>query len=75
MLFSHGSGQQQIEDNKKCRRITGDFDGHGDAAVRREVYCLMEHIQDSLKATGRIRRLPWSTISNKTHNTLTKHNF
>jgi len=32
MLFSHGSGQQRIDDNKKCRRIAGDFDGHGDRA-------------------------------------------
>ena len=45
MLFSHGSGQQRIDDNKKCRRIAGDFDGHGDAAVRREAHCPMEQIQ------------------------------
>ena len=44
MLFNHGSGQQQIDDNKKCRQIAGDFDSHGDAAVRREVHCPMEHI-------------------------------
>ncbi len=85
MLFSHGSGQQRIDDNKKCRRIAGDFDGHGDAAVRREAHRPMEHIQASLKATGRPhrasacvvspRRPPWLTISNKTHKTLTKHNF
>jgi len=45
MLFSHGSGQQRIEDNKKCRQIAGDFDGHGDAAVRGEAHRPMEHIQ------------------------------
>ena len=45
MLFSHGSGQQRIDDNKKCRQIAGDFDGHGDASVRRKVHRLMEHIQ------------------------------
>jgi len=45
MLFSHGSGQQQIDDSKKCRRIAGNFDGHGDAAVRREAHRPMEHIQ------------------------------
>ena len=45
MLFSHGGGQQRIDDNKKCRRIAGDFDGHGDAAVRREAHHPMEHIQ------------------------------
>ncbi len=73
MLLSHGSGKQQIDDNKKCRQIAGDFDGHGDAAVRREAHRPMEHIQASLKATGRRhrvsacvispRQLPWSTIS------------
>jgi len=45
MLFSHGSGQQQIDDNKKRRQIAGDFDGHGDAAVQREAHRPMEHIQ------------------------------
>jgi len=45
MLFSHGSGQQRIDDNKKCRRIAGYFDGHGDAVVQREAHLSMEHIQ------------------------------
>jgi hypothetical protein len=45
MLFSHGSGQQRINDNKKCRQIAGDFDGHGNAAVRRKAHRPMEHIQ------------------------------
>jgi len=45
MLFSHGSSQQQNDDNKNCRPIAGDFDGHGDAAVRREAHRPMEHIQ------------------------------
>jgi hypothetical protein len=85
MLFSHGSGQQRIDDNKKCRRIAGDFDGHGNAAVQHEAHRPMEHIHASLEATGRRhragacvvlpRRPPWSMISNKTHKTLTKHNF
>jgi len=85
MLFSHGSGQQQINDNKKCRRIAGNFDGHGDAAVRREAHRPMEDIQASLEATGRRhrvsacivlpRRLLWSAILNKTHKTITKHNL
>jgi hypothetical protein len=85
MLFSHGSGQQGIDDNKKCRQIAGNFDGHGNAAVRREAHCLMEHIQASLEATGHHhqasacvispRQPPWSSILNKTHKTLTKHNF
>ena len=85
MLFSHGSGQQRIDDNKKCRRIAGDFFSHGNAAVRREVHQLMEDIQASIEAIGHCHRvsacvvlpwrLPWSTILNKTHKTLTKHNF
>ena len=85
MLFSHGSGQQRIDDKKKCRWIAGDFDGHGNAAVQREAHRRMEHIQASLEATERRhqasacivlpRRQPWLTISNKTHKTLTKHNF
>jgi hypothetical protein len=85
MLFNHGSGQQRIDNNKKCRRITGDFDGHSDAAVQRKAHRPMEHIQASLEAAGRRhrasacvilpRRPPWSTISNKTHKTLTKTTF
>jgi hypothetical protein len=85
MLFIHGSGQQRINDNKKCRQIAGDFDGHGNAAVQREAHCPMEHIQASLEATGRRhrasacvvspRRPPWLTISNKTHETLTNTTF
>ena len=35
----------KIDDNKKCRQIDDDFDGHGDAAVRREAHRPMEHIQ------------------------------
>ena len=45
MLFSYGSGRQQIDGNKKCRRIDGNFDCHGDAAVRRGAHRPMEHIQ------------------------------
>ena len=33
MLFYVG-GQQRISDNKKWRRIAGDFDSHVDAAVQ-----------------------------------------
>jgi hypothetical protein len=61
------------------------FDGHGNAAVQREAHCPMEHIQASLEATGCRHRVsacvvlpwrpPWLTILNKTHKTLTKHNF
>jgi len=45
MLFSFVSGQQRIGNNKKCRQITGNFDCHADAAVRRGVHCPIEHIQ------------------------------
>jgi hypothetical protein len=75
----------KIEDNKICRQIDNDFDGYGGAAVRREAHHPMEHIQALLEATGRRHRVsacvlspqrpPWLTILNKTHKTLTKHNF
>ena len=45
MLFSYVSGQQRISNNKKCRRIAGDFDCHADAAVRRGAHRQIEHIQ------------------------------
>jgi hypothetical protein len=45
MLFSYVSGGQRIDGNKTCRRINGNFDCHGDAAVRREAHRPMEHIQ------------------------------
>ena len=45
MLFSYGYGQQQIGDNKKCRRITGEFDCHTDAVVRRGAHRPIQHVQ------------------------------
>ena len=48
--LAYGCGNQQIDGNKKCRRIAGDFDGHGDAAVRREVHRPMEHIQGFIRS-------------------------
>jgi hypothetical protein len=45
MLFSYGSGQQRIDGNKTCRRIDGNFDCHGNAAVQRGAHLPMEHIQ------------------------------
>ncbi len=45
MLFSYGSGWQQINGNKKCRQIAGNFDRHGNAAVQSGVHRPMEHIQ------------------------------
>ena len=38
-------GNNQSANNKKCRRIAGDFDCHADAAVRRGVHLPIEHIQ------------------------------
>jgi hypothetical protein len=35
----------EIEDNKKCRQITGNFDGHVDAAVQCVVHSQIAHIQ------------------------------
>jgi hypothetical protein len=43
--LAYGCGKQWINGNKKCRQIAGDFDGHGDAAVRCEAHHPMEHIQ------------------------------
>jgi len=45
MLFSYGSGWQEIDGNKKCRQISGDFDCHGDAAVRHGAHRPIEHVQ------------------------------
>ena len=44
MLFCYGYGQQQIGDNKKCRRIAGDFDCHADAAVQHGSHHPLEHV-------------------------------
>jgi hypothetical protein len=45
MLLSYGSGRQRINGNKKCRWIDGNFDCHGNAAVRRKAHRPMKHIQ------------------------------
>jgi hypothetical protein len=34
----------QINDNKKCRQIPGNFDGHADAAVQCGAHHPLEHI-------------------------------
>jgi len=44
MLFSYGSEQQKINNNKKCRQIAGNFNCHVDATVRRWAHRPMEHI-------------------------------
>ena len=45
MLFSYVRGQQQIDNNEKCRQIAGNCYCHADAAVRRGAHRPMEHIQ------------------------------
>jgi hypothetical protein len=44
MLFSYGSGRIQIDGNKKCMLIDGDFDCHDDAAVQRRAHPPIEHV-------------------------------
>ena len=84
MLFSYGSGQQQIDSNKKCRRIDGNFDCHGDAAVRHRAHCPVKHIQGIrshwMPPSGEClcRIAPTTAMVDdfeKTHKTLTQHNF
>ncbi len=85
MLFSYGSGRQQIDGNKKCRRIDGNLDCHGDVAVQRGVHCLMEHIQGftqshwmppSIKCSHCIAMAAAMVDDvGRKHKTLTKHNF
>ncbi len=50
MLFSYGSGRQRIDSNKKYRQIDGDFDDHGNAAVRRGTHRPIEHIQGFIRS-------------------------
>jgi hypothetical protein len=38
-------GKNESTTTKKCRRITGNFDCHADAAVRRGAHHPIEHIQ------------------------------
>jgi hypothetical protein len=75
----------EINDNKKCRQIAGNFDGHADAAVRCGTHVWMEHIPG-------FTRSHWMPPSSKClhciapvvakvinfgckHKSLTKHNF
>ena len=82
MLFSYGSGQQQMDGNKKCRQIAGSFDCQVNEAVQRGAHLPMEHIQGitgcrhwSSACAVSPRQPPWSKNSNQTHTKLTKHNF
>ena len=45
MLFRYVSGKQQIDNNEKCRQISGNFNCHADAVGQRGAHRPMEHIQ------------------------------
>jgi hypothetical protein len=85
MLFSYSSGRQRIDSNKKCRQIDGDFDGHGDAVVRRGTHLPIEHIQGFIRShwippSGEcLRRIAPAAAMvkefEKKNTKLTKHNF
>ena len=38
-------GDNEIGDDKKCRWIDGNFNGHGDAVIRRGAHHPMDHIR------------------------------
>ena len=63
MLFSYGSGQQQIDSNKKCRQIDGYFVCNGNAAVGRGAHRPMELFTTS--ASTRVLTLVGKRTSNK----------
>ena len=80
------AGQQRNRRDKKCRRIAGHFDGHGDAVVRHYVHRPMEHIQGYpgshwMTSSGKcLHCIPPAAamvieIGGKHKKTLTKHNF
>ncbi len=43
--LAYGCGKQWIDGNKKCRRIAGNFDDHGDATEQGEAHRPIKHIQ------------------------------
>jgi hypothetical protein len=43
--LAYGCGQQRNRQDKKCRQIDDNVDGHGDAAVQRGAHRLMKHIR------------------------------
>jgi hypothetical protein len=44
-LLSMVVGTIEINNDKKCKQITGNFDHHADAAIQFGEHCTMEHIQ------------------------------
>ena len=81
MVVAHN----ELTGTKNADESLAIFDGHGDAAVRREVHHPMEHIQGFTQShwmppSGEcLRRIaPAAAMVDdfeKTHKTLTKHNF
>jgi len=70
--------KQRVNDNRKCRRIAGDFDCHGDAAVQCGVHHPMKHILGFTRSGCRhrasacialLRRPPWLMILGRKHKT------
>jgi hypothetical protein len=45
MVIRYGCGRQQNRQCKKCRKIAGNFDRHGDVLVQSGAHCLMNHIK------------------------------
>ena len=43
-------GDSESTATKKCRQIDGDFDGHGDASVRRGTHRPIDHIQGFIRS-------------------------
>jgi hypothetical protein len=83
--LAYGCGKQGIDGNKKCGQIAGNFDGYGDAVVRREAHRPMEHIQGFTRShwmlpPGKcLRRIAPAAVMVdefiETTQKLTKHNF
>jgi hypothetical protein len=48
----------EIVNNKKCRHIAGNFDGHADAGVQCGMHCPMDHIPGLLEVTATIGQVP-----------------
>ncbi len=44
-LLAKVMGNNKIDDAKKCRKIAGNFNCHGDAVVQCRAHCPIEHIQ------------------------------
>jgi hypothetical protein len=85
VFFIYGSGRQRIDNDEKCRRITGNFDCRANAVVRFGVHRPMEHIPDfnksqwmppSVKCSHRIAAAAAMVNDfGRKHNTLTKTIF